>query len=559
MRTRVRALLWLAFLAVAGPASAGTPISGFQETVFQGGLSGPTAIAFLPDGRLLITEQGGALKLSDGSSVKTLVTIPVCGQVEMGLLGVAVDPNFSSNGSIYLYRTTNTDCSPTGRVNGVVRVTMAPDDTVDLASLTVLVDGAQTDNGNHDGGCLRIGPDGKLYVGVGDTGNGDNQGGPGSSTNPYSQDLTVLMGKVLRINLDGTIPSDNPFVGQPPKRPEIFAYGFRNPFRFSFDPLTHKLWLADVGDLTVEEIDIVTSGGNYGWPHCEGNLPATPSGCGQAGFIAPIFTYLHSGSSSLGTCIIGGGFAPAGFGGLDNDYFFGDCTSSNIYSAAPTGAQRDGLSTPASFLTGGNTPSDVIFGPDGALYYVAEAQDASAQGEVRRVAPILPDQPVFGSKLTLKDNATNPAKKSLTMLSKDGILLGDDPTIAGGSLEVVGDSAGAAFFDECYPLPKTNWKVIGKLTDHKGFTYKDSSLAAGPVKSAQVKTNKLIKASGTGSALAFSLGATSPDPVTVILSIGTRRYCATFGGTPKFTASKSFSAKNAPNPSSCPPSNCPLP
>ena len=99
-----------------------------------------------------------------------------------------------------------------------------------------------------------------------------------------------------------------------------------------------------MGDLTVEEIDIVTSGGNYAWPHCEGTLP---TGCEQPGDIDPIFTYPHSGSSSLGTCIIGGGFAPSGFGGFDNDYFFGDCTSSNIYSAAPTGP-RNGLSTPAS-------------------------------------------------------------------------------------------------------------------------------------------------------------------------------------------------------------------
>jgi glucose/arabinose dehydrogenase len=550
MWTRVRTFLFLATLTFAAAASAGTPISGFQETVFQGGLSGPTAIAFLPDGRMLITEQGGALKLSDGTNVSTLINIPVCSAVEMGLLGVAVDPNFTSNGFIYLYRTDNSAgcASSTGRFNQVVRVKMAGD-TVSPTSLTVLLTGARTDNGNHDGGCLRIGPDGKLYVGVGDTGLGD-QMPPGQSTNPYAQDLSVLNGKVLRINLDGTIPSDNPFVGQSPKRPEIFAYGFRNPFRFSFDPLTGKLWVADVGDLTVEEVDIVTSGGNYAWPHCEGTLPA---GCEQPGDIDPIFTYPHSGPTSLGTCIIGGGFAPSGFGGLDNDYFFGDCTSSNIYSAAPTGAQRDGLSTPVSFLTGGNTPSDVIFGPDHALYYVSESG-----GEIRRVAPILPDQPVFGSKLTLKDNATNPAKKSLTMESKDGIVLGDDPTNAGttSSLEVVSDSAGAAF-DECYPLPFGNWEVIGKLTDHKGFKYKDSKLLAGPVKSAQVKTNKLVKASGKGAALGFSLGATSPNPVTVILSIGTRRYCATFGGTTKFTASKSYSAKLAPTPSSCPPSNCP--
>src|SRR5262245_66408144 len=107
MSTRVPGALLLVILALAVPAGAGNPISGFQETVFQGGLSGPTAIAFLPDGRMLITEQGGALKLSDGTSVSTLITIPVCSAIEMGLLGVAVDPNFASNGLVYLYRPTN--------------------------------------------------------------------------------------------------------------------------------------------------------------------------------------------------------------------------------------------------------------------------------------------------------------------------------------------------------------------------------------------------------------------------------------------------------------------
>ena len=116
--------------------------------------------------------------------------------------------------------------------------------------------------------------------------------------------------------------------------------------------------------------------------------------------------------------------------------------------------------------------------------------------------------------------------------------------------------AGAAF-DQCYPLPAGNWSVIGNLTDHKGFKYKDSKLLAGPVKSAQVKTASSSRRGARGRRWDISLGATSPDPVTVILSMGTRRYCATFGGTAKFTASKSFSAKAAPTPSSCPPSNCP--
>ena len=106
-------------------------------------------------------------------------------------------------------------------------------------------------------------------------------------------------------------------------------------------------------------------------------------------------------------------------------------------------------------------------------------------------------------------------------------------------------------------LFRSNWTVIGQLADHKGFKYKDSKRLAGPVKSAQVKADKLIKVSGKGSALGFSIGATSPDPVTVILTTGARRYCATFGGETKFNASKSFSAKLADTPASCPPSNCP--
>ena len=156
MSTRVLALLVLAAVSLAPPARAGVPIAGFEETIFQGGLSSPTAIAFLPDARMLITEKAGALKLSDGSSATTLVTIPTCGSPfdsETGLLGVAIDPSFTSNHFIYLYRTDNSNgCgSSTGRFNQVVRVTMGPGDTVSLGSLVVLLTGARTDNGNHDG------------------------------------------------------------------------------------------------------------------------------------------------------------------------------------------------------------------------------------------------------------------------------------------------------------------------------------------------------------------------------------------------------------------------
>jgi len=373
--------LVLTALLIGSAAHAGTPIAGFTDTPIVTGLDTPTAIAFLPNGDLLVTEKGGALKLSHNGSTSTLVNIPVCNSSEMGLLGVAVDPSFGTNGFIYLYRTKagaggcNTS---TGRFNQVVRVTMAGG-AVDIGSLAELLTGIRTDGGNHDGGVLRIGPDNKLYVGVGDTGLGDNQGGPGSSTNPYSQDLAALNGKVLRLELDGSVPADNPFVSQVGARGEIFAYGFRNPFRMGFDPLTGKLWVGDVGDLTIEEIDIAVAGKDYSWPYCEATSPA---GCAQPGDVAPIFSYPHTGAGALGATVIGGAFAGPSFGGLENDYFFGEYTGNAIYHVDPNGT-RDGFAGgPTLFVDDPGSPVDIVFSSDGALYYVA-----IAIGEVHRVAP----------------------------------------------------------------------------------------------------------------------------------------------------------------------------
>src|SRR5581483_753789 len=354
-----RSLVLLACCAsfAARLAVAGTPEPGFTDTPYVTGLDSPTATAFLPDGRMLVTEKGGDLLLrAANGSTSTLVSIPVCTGAEMGLLGIALDPSFASNGFVYLYRTKAGagGCDdPTGRFNQIVRVTMAPNDTVAIGSLTELLSGIPTDNGNHDGGVLRVGADGKLYVGAGDTGNGDNQGGPGSSTNPYSQDLGSLAGKILRLNLDASAPADNPFVSTAGARAEIFAYGFRNPFRMSFDPSTGRLWVGDVGDETVEEIDIVTSGKDYAWPHCEATRP---TGCEQAGDVDPIFQYPHTGGASLGQCLIGGSFAGAAFGGMAGGYVFGDCVSSNVYLATPNGT-RDGISgNPVLVSSDGGTP-----------------------------------------------------------------------------------------------------------------------------------------------------------------------------------------------------------
>jgi glucose/arabinose dehydrogenase len=539
---------WLPVLVVlwASLARAGTPSPGFGDDAIVTGLSEPTGIAFLPDGRLLVTEKGGRLSVLDsGTTTDTLISIPVCTGSEMGLLGIAVDPAFASNGFVYLYRTKAgpSGCgSSTGRFNQVVRVTVSGGSA---GSLTELLSDIRTDGGNHDGGGLRIGPDGKLYVGVGDTGLGDNQGGPGSSTNPYAQDLGSLNGKVLRLELDGSPAAGNPFVGQAGKRGEIFAYGFRNPFRFGFDPMTGALWVGDVGDLTIEEIDIVTAGDDYAWPHCEGTKP---NGCEQAGDVDPILSYPHSGSGALGETVIGGAFAPAGFGGLDGDYFFADYSASNVYHAVPNAA-RDGLaSAPDDFVTSADAPVDVIFGPDGALYYVA-----IGSGEVHRVAPVAAGggQPIAGTRLDLRDDPAKPSRRHLSLTALDAIGLGggnnsaDDPVQNGGSVRV-----SSATFDTTYPLT-TGWTYIGPVGKDFGYNYRDSKRVHGPFTRVQVRAGKFVKATGAGALLGFSL-ATNPDPVSVVVTIGGREYCASFGGSVSFTAGKHFLAKAAAAPGACP-------
>lgn len=561
----------------AAPTRAGTPAPGFTDTLFAGGFSTPVGIAFLPDGRLIAIEKGGfsgaanaAVKVFDpiGSTTTPLGTIPVCAGGEMGLLGVAIDPNFAVNGFIYLYRTesaptgTAADCSSaTGRSNEVVRVTMSGSS---IGSLTVLLTGIRTDNTNHNGGALRYNPaDGKLYVAVGDTGTGDNFGCPGDPTNPYARDDNALEGKILRLNLDGTIPSDNPFFGQAGKRGEIFALGFRNPFRIGFDPLTDNLWIGDVGDLAYEEIDIVAagdlSGPDYGWPDCEGTEPA---GCPIAGTVGPIFTYSHNGMNmacpqplnSLGTSITGGSFAGAAFGALAGEYVFADFASSNVYLADVNGTRDDIVGTPATISTAAQGPVDVVTGPDGAIYYVA-----INAGEVRRMDLIPPtfDQELFGKKLVLKDNA-DPTKKRIVALSNDPSIslvngASGDPVVWGGSVRILTTGGCGGPCDDTYPLPSGGWSYLGQPGDDRGYRFTDTS---GPIRVVVVRAGGRIKVIGraTSSPLGHELAA-NPQPVDVVLSTGFApyRYCMEYGGTTTFVANVRFVAKNAGAPAACPP------
>jgi glucose/arabinose dehydrogenase len=385
---------------------AGTPAADFDEADAVSGLSIPTAIAFLPDGRMLVTQLSGELFLVAGGVATLLTTIDVCllpayFEGETGLLGIAVHPDFPADRSIYLYRTKRGTSEEfcglfsfgPEPVNEVVRVKLEDDGTVDAASLEVLLTGLRVPQGFHNGGVLRIGPDRKLYVGVGDTYEGDQEGPPGTSANPYAQDLGSLEGKILRLELDGSAPLDNPFVGQGGARGEVFAVGFRNPWRMGFDPVTGRLWVGDVGEETIEEIDIVVAGGNYAWPRCEGTLPV---GCRESGDVDPVFAYSHSGADSLGVSVVGGAFAQGGnFAALEDYYFFADFGDDPSYGAVyrvPLNAARDGVAGAAqAVVTNAGGPVDLVFGPDGALYYVA-----FIEGAVRRVTTsiVSPPDPV---------------------------------------------------------------------------------------------------------------------------------------------------------------------
>jgi glucose/arabinose dehydrogenase len=527
MTGRLAAIPLGLLLASGAVATAGTPAPGFTDTLVAGGFTLPTAIAFLPDGRLLVTEKEGALKLVSGGTTTTLATVPVCPAFEQGLGGIAVDPAFPADRWIYLYRTAPLGgCGP--QENQVARVTLAPDDTVDLGSLVVILGGIRAFLA-HNGGVLRFAADGTLYVGVGDSSDQDRAQNPG-----------VLEGKVLRIGRDGTIPPDNPFVGQPGARGEVFALGLRNPFRFDFDPVTGKPWVCDVGHNTMEEIDIVTAGANYAWPRCEGT---SPDGCHLPTDTPPIFAYPHSGPTSLGTAILGGTFAGAALGPLAGHFVFTDIITNVLFRARPRAA-RDGIvGAPVAIGSDTGLATDFVVGPDGAVYYVS-----FADGEVRRLATVGGgDALLAGQHLVLRAEP-QPERRRLVVKSRDPAVVAgtgtDDPTVAGGELHVRGTD-----FEAVYRLPKEAWS---RRADGQSLVYSDRTLAHGPVRSVVLTAARQLRIQARGAGLGLALGATDPRPVDVVLWTGMRRSCLRFGGTGRFVPGRQLVARAAAAPVACP-------
>ena len=255
--------------------------AGFTiEPSWLTGLTNATAFARLPDGRWLIAQQGGALRVvKDGALLAApFVQLTVDSTGERGLLGVAPHPDFARNGYVYVYHTT-TAAGVHNRVSRFTADLAAGGDVAVAGSEVVLFDLPLLQATNHNGGAIHFGVDGKLYVGVGD-----------NARSQTAQDLSQPLGKILRFNDDGSIPSDNPFFGnQTGLARAIWAFGLRNPFTFAVQPQTGIIHINDVGLNTWEEINLGAAGANYGWPESEG-----PDNVG-AGVTGPLFTPAYGG------------------------------------------------------------------------------------------------------------------------------------------------------------------------------------------------------------------------------------------------------------------------
>lgn len=320
------------------------PPPGFVTQRVTAGLSLPTDIAIAPDGRILITLKNGELRIfkNDALLPTPALALSVSSGGDRGFLGIALDPSFASNQFIYLLYTTSSNHQR------VARFTMSGD-TVTPSSEFVMLENSALWGGFLNAGGIRVGADGKLYVSFGSNGLGTQ-----------AQDLSTLDGKLTRINLDGSVPEDNPFAGTPGAHRAIYAYGFRNPWRLTINERGQVI-VGDVGETKFEKIVRAHAGGNFGWPDFEGDC--RPS-CGTVS--PPLYVIPHEGE---GAAVVGGdvyhGTAfPAEYRG---NYFFGDYVKGYIKrmtfneSGNPTGVHN--------FDAGLGTVAGIVMGREGCLYY----------------------------------------------------------------------------------------------------------------------------------------------------------------------------------------------
>jgi glucose/arabinose dehydrogenase len=321
---------------------------------------------------------------------------------ECGLLGLAFDPGFERNGWFYCYHATP-ELSTISRFS----VDSLNRDSVVESSEKIIMSIPSSGIANHKGGQISFGPDGYLYIALGDASyNGDE--------NKVAQNPASLLGKILRIDVHDTtggrpygIPPENPYAGATNgRRGEIFAYGFRNPWRFSFDLPTGRLWVGDVGHEWSEEIDLVVAGANYGWSIIEGRTCFRATECDSTGLTMPVWVHTHSGPDSTRGASITGGFVYRGtrFPDLVGKYIYGDI-GGNIWALD---YQPDGEST--SYLVVSSDLSIIAFGrdSDGELYFTHYG-NRGIPGGIYRLAPVVSGAPDGGSETSMTITSTRVA------------------------------------------------------------------------------------------------------------------------------------------------------
>jgi glucose/arabinose dehydrogenase/regulation of enolase protein 1 (concanavalin A-like superfamily) len=349
--------------------------ANFSQVEVASGISNPTVMAFAPDGRIFVAQQNGILHvIKNGVKLATpALQLTVNSSGERGLIGIALHPNFSSNGWVYLYYTLSN-----GSRNRVSRFTMSGD-VISPGSEVVILDLDPLSSAtNHNGGAMHFKAD-KLYIAIGENAN-----------TAHSQNLDTYHGKLLRVNADGSAPADNPFntSGVTEQRKRVWSYGLRNPYTFDIQPGTGRIFVNDVGRDLWEEINDATTGGlNFGWPATEG-ATTNPA------FATPVFSYPHGSGDGRGCAITGGVFFnpssthyPASYTGK---YFFQDlCNAWINYLDLSSGVVRNAFATG---LPGQSLALDV--GTDGNLYYLSRTA-----GRLYKIiysgnqSPVITDQP----------------------------------------------------------------------------------------------------------------------------------------------------------------------
>jgi glucose/arabinose dehydrogenase len=372
--TRFDLALLILFLFVFVSNAAVLP-EGFTHSAVASGFSRPTAMAFAPDGRLFVLTQDGSCLVIKGGELlsRPFIKIEVSNLGERGLLGVALDPAFSSNGWVYFYHTV-----PGAVVrNRITRWTAAGDMAVP-GSEVIIKEFEPLTAVFHNGGEIHFGPDNKLYVGVGD-----------NARSSMAQSLETTFGKILRLNRDGSVPADNPFCGTQELKCAVWALGLRNPFTFAIQQGAGRMYINDVGSNFFEEVNEASvadlnpaSSRNFGWPLTEGvfESPLFPD------FRNPVYAYGRGGQA--GECAITGGtfYNPGNVVNFPSSYtgryFFADLCAGWIKTIDPITRSVE------EFASGIEHAVDLDVGPDGALYYLGRAPEDGEAGSVFKITAV---------------------------------------------------------------------------------------------------------------------------------------------------------------------------